>query len=41
MPPDGYRSMLCVEAARIDQPVTLAPQAQWQGWQELRVLQAS
>ncbi|MCM2345949.1 MAG: D-hexose-6-phosphate mutarotase [Acidovorax soli] len=41
MPPDGYRSMLCVEAARIDSPVTLAPQAQWQGWQELRVLQAS
>ena len=39
MPPGGYRSMLCVEAAQIDQPVTLAPLAQWQGWQELRVLQ--
>ena len=41
MSPDGYRSMLCVEAAQIDQPVTLAPQAQWQGWQELRVLQTA
>lgn len=38
MPPDGWRNMLCVEAARIDQPVTLAPGAHWQGWQELRVL---
>lgn len=38
LPPDGYRSMLCVEAAQIDQPVTLAPGQQWQGWQELRVL---
>jgi glucose-6-phosphate 1-epimerase len=38
LPPGGYRSMLCVEAAQIDQPVTLAPGQQWQGWQELRVL---
>ncbi len=38
MPHDGYRSMLCVEAAQIDQPVTLAPGQPWQGWQELRVL---
>ena len=38
MPPDGYRTMLCVEAAQIDTPITLAPQAQWQGWQTLRVL---
>jgi glucose-6-phosphate 1-epimerase len=38
LPPDGYHSMLCVEAAQIDQPVTLAPGQQWQGWQELRVL---
>ncbi|MGD9772614.1 D-hexose-6-phosphate mutarotase [Diaphorobacter sp.] len=37
LPPDGYRSMLCVEAAQIDQPVALAPGQQWQGWQELRV----
>lgn len=38
MPPDGWRTMLCVEAAQIDRSVTLAPAAQWQGWQELRVL---
>lgn len=35
MPPDGYRQMLCVEAAVIDTPVRLAPGAQWQGWQQL------
>lgn len=38
MPEDGYRHMVCVEAARIDEPVLLAPGAQWQGWQQLRVL---
>ncbi|MET3497054.1 D-hexose-6-phosphate mutarotase [Variovorax boronicumulans] len=38
MPADGYRNMLCVEAARIDEQVTLAPGAQWQGWQQLTVL---
>jgi glucose-6-phosphate 1-epimerase len=38
MPADGFRHMLCVEAARIDEPVLLAPGARWQGWQQLRVL---
>lgn len=38
MPDDGYRHMLCVEAAAIDTPVQLAPGAQWQGWQQLTVL---
>ncbi|WP_198083661.1 D-hexose-6-phosphate mutarotase [Variovorax sp. E3] len=38
MPEDGFRHMLCVEAARIDEPVLLAPGAQWQGWQQLCVL---
>lgn len=38
MPPEGWRNMLCVEAAQIDRPVALAPGAHWQGWQELRVL---
>lgn len=38
MPADGFRHMLCVEAARIDEPVLLEPGAQWQGWQQLRVL---
>ena len=38
MPDDGYRHMLCVEAARIDEAVLLAPGAQWQGWQHITVL---
>lgn len=41
MPDDGWRHMLCVEAASIDAPVPLAPGARWEGWQELRVLPAS
>lgn len=36
LPAEGWRHMLCVEAACIDTPVLLAPGAQWQGWQELR-----
>ena len=35
LPDDGYRHMLCVEAARIDEPVFLAGGARWTGWQEL------
>ena len=38
MPPDGYRQMLCVEAARIDEQVLLAPGAQWQCWQQFNIL---
>jgi glucose-6-phosphate 1-epimerase len=38
LPDDGWRHMLCIEAARIDEPVLLAPGAQWQGWQQLHVL---
>ena len=38
MPDDGYRHMLCVEAARIDDSVVLAPGAQWHSWQALSVL---
>jgi glucose-6-phosphate 1-epimerase len=38
MPDDGFRHMLCVEAARIDEQVLLMPGAEWQGWQQLRVL---
>ncbi len=34
MPDDGYRSMLCVEAAKVDTPVLLAPGQRWQGWQQ-------
>jgi glucose-6-phosphate 1-epimerase len=35
MPDDGYREMLCVEAARIDQAVHLVPGANWLGSQVL------
>lgn len=35
LPDDGWRQMLCVEAARIDEPVLLPPGGQWQGWQQL------
>ena len=38
MPPDGYRNMLCVEAARIAEPVQLAPGEHWTGMQELKLL---
>lgn len=37
MPPAGYREMLCVEAAQIDAPITLAPGGHWQAWQRLSV----
>jgi len=35
MEPGGYRHMLCVEAAVIGRPVTLAPGATWRGAQAL------
>lgn len=38
MPPDGWQSMLCAEAAHVEQPVPLAPGAQWHGWQQLEAL---
>lgn len=38
MPDDGWRHMLCVEAARIDEPVQLFGGAQWRGWQELTLV---
>lgn len=40
LPDDGWRQMLCVEAAHIDTPVTLAPGERWEAWQELRVAPA-
>ena len=36
MPAEGWRHMLCVEAARIDEPVRLAPGQRWTAWQHLR-----
>ncbi|MDO9238183.1 MAG: D-hexose-6-phosphate mutarotase [Aquabacterium sp.] len=35
MPPDGWQHMLCVEAARIYEPLTLAPDESWTGRQSL------
>ena len=35
MPRDGFRRMLCVEAAAIERPVTLAPGESWWGRQAL------
>jgi glucose-6-phosphate 1-epimerase len=35
MPPEGWRHMLCVEAACIERPVELASGKSWQGWQAL------
>lgn len=37
MPADGYRHMLCVEAAKIDEAVTLAAGQSWTGSQTLTV----
>lgn len=36
MPADGWRRMVCVEAAQLDPAIELAPGATWQGWQALR-----
>ncbi len=37
MPPDGFRRMLCVEAAAIEPPVELGPGAVWSGGQSIAV----
>jgi len=37
MPADGYRQMLCIEAASVSHPVELAPGASWVGRQRLSV----
>jgi glucose-6-phosphate 1-epimerase len=33
--PEGYRHMLCIEAAVVGQPIALAPQQSWRGTQTL------
>ena len=35
MEPEGYRRMVCVEAAAIGLPIRLAPAASWSGVQIL------
>lgn len=37
LPTDGYRRMLCVEAAQVMQPITVPAGGSWQGWQRLSV----
>lgn len=37
LPADGWRHMLCVEAARVFEPAAVAPGADWSGWQSLEV----
>lgn len=38
LPDDGWREMLCVEAAKVDQPVRLAPRERWQAWQQFEAV---
>jgi glucose-6-phosphate 1-epimerase len=38
MPEDGWRQMLCVEAAQVYEPITLPAGGRWEGWQRLQVL---
>jgi glucose-6-phosphate 1-epimerase len=35
MPEDGWRHMLCVEAAQVYEPITLPAGERWEGWQRL------
>ena len=37
MPDDGWRQMLCVEAAQVYEPITLPAGGRWAGWQRLWV----
>jgi glucose-6-phosphate 1-epimerase len=38
MPFDGFKHMVCVEAAHVNTPITLAAGAEWTGWQRLIVV---
>jgi glucose-6-phosphate 1-epimerase len=38
LPSDGFTHFLCVEAAQVMSPVTVAAATNWQGWQHFRVL---
>jgi glucose-6-phosphate 1-epimerase len=37
MPEDGWRQMLCVEAAQVFEPIHLPAGERWEGWQQLTV----
>jgi glucose-6-phosphate 1-epimerase len=38
MAPQGYRNMLCIEAAQLSRPVRLDPGQRWIGSQSLQLL---
>jgi glucose-6-phosphate 1-epimerase len=38
MPEDGWRHMLCVEAAQVLEPIHLPAGERWEGWQQLTVI---
>jgi glucose-6-phosphate 1-epimerase len=38
MPEDGWRHMLCVEAAQVFEPIHLPAGERWEGWQQLTVI---
>lgn len=38
MPDEGWRHMLCVEAAQVYEPITLSAGGRWEGWQRLQAL---
>lgn len=37
LPPEGFRQMLCVEAAKVDAPELLGPGQRWQAWQQFEI----
>jgi glucose-6-phosphate 1-epimerase len=39
LPADGFAHFVCVEAAQVLSPITVAAAANWQGWQRFRVLE--
>jgi glucose-6-phosphate 1-epimerase len=41
LPADGWENMVCVEAARINEPEVLAPGQSWSGWQTLESIPAT
>ena len=38
LPPDGFAHFVCVEAAQVFTPITVAAATNWQGWQRFQVL---
>ena len=38
LPPDGFTHFVCLEAAQVFTPITVAAATNWQGWQRFQVL---